>query len=51
MRSICFSSIKGGTGKSSLCILVANYAAAAGYRVLVADLDIKSHSTSTLVML
>jgi len=40
MKSICFSSIKGGTGKSSLCILMANYAASAGYRVLVADLDI-----------
>ena len=39
MKTICFSSIKGGTGKSSLCILTANYAASAGYRVLVADLD------------
>jgi chromosome partitioning protein len=46
MRSICFSSIKGGTGKSSLCILVANYAAAAGYRVLVADLDIQNSASS-----
>jgi chromosome partitioning protein len=46
MKSICFSSIKGGTGKSSLCILVANYAAAAGYRVLVADLDIQNSATS-----
>ena len=46
MRSICFSSIKGGTGKTSLCILVANYAAAAGYRVLVADLDIQNSTLS-----
>jgi chromosome partitioning protein len=46
MKSICFSSIKGGTGKSSLCILTANYAASAGYRVLVADLDIQNSATS-----
>jgi len=46
MKTICFSSIKGGTGKSSLCILTANYAASAGYRVLVADLDIQNSVTS-----
>ena len=46
MKTICFSSIKGGTGKSSLCILTANYAAAAGYRVLVADLDLQNSLTS-----
>lgn len=46
MKTICFSSIKGGTGKSSLCILLANYTAAAGYRVLVADLDIQNSATS-----
>jgi chromosome partitioning protein len=46
MKTICFSSIKGGTGKSSLCILTANYAASAGYRVLVADLDIQNSATS-----
>jgi chromosome partitioning protein len=46
MRTICFSSIKGGTGKSSLCILTANYAASAGYRVLVADLDLQNSTTS-----
>lgn len=46
MKSICFSSIKGGTGKSSLCILTANYAASAGYRVLVADLDLQNSATS-----
>lgn len=45
MKTICFSSIKGGTGKSSLCILTANHAAAAGYRVLVADLDIQNSAT------
>jgi chromosome partitioning protein len=46
MKTICFSSIKGGTGKSSLCILTANYAASAGYNVLVADLDIQNSATS-----
>jgi len=46
MKTICFSSIKGGTGKSSLCILTANYAASAGYSVLVTDLDIQNSATS-----
>ncbi len=46
MKTICFSSIKGGTGKSSLCILTANYAASAGYRILVADLDIQNSASS-----
>jgi ATPases involved in chromosome partitioning len=46
MKTISFSSIKGGTGKSSLCILLANYAARAGYRVLVADLDIQNSASS-----
>ena len=46
MKTVCFSSIKGGTGKSSLCILTANHAAAAGYRVLVADLDLQNSATS-----
>jgi chromosome partitioning protein len=39
---ISFSSIKGGTGKTSICIHVANYCAAAGYRVLVIDFDIQN---------
>jgi chromosome partitioning protein len=46
VKTITFSSIKGGTGKSSICILTANYAASAGYRVLVADLDIQNSATS-----
>lgn len=45
MKSICFSSIKGGTGKSSLTILTANRAAAAGYKVLVIDLDLQNSTT------
>ena len=39
---VSFSSIKGGTGKTSICIHVANYCAAAGYRVLVIDFDIQN---------
>ena len=39
---VSFSSIKGGTGKTSLCIHVANYCAAAGYRILVIDFDIQN---------
>ncbi len=46
MKSVCFSSVKGGTGKSSICILTANYAASAGYRVLVVDLDLQNSATS-----
>ena len=39
---VSFSSIKGGTGKTSICIHVANYCAAAGYRVLVIDFDVQN---------
>jgi chromosome partitioning protein len=46
MKIITFSSIKGGTGKSSLTILTANYTAAAGHRVLVIDLDLQNSATS-----
>lgn len=45
MKVIAFSSIKGGTGKSSLAILTANYCAAAGSRVLVLDLDIQNSAS------
>lgn len=46
MKTVSFSSIKGGTGKSSLTILSANYLAAAGYHVLVADFDIQNSITA-----
>ncbi len=45
MKVIAFSSIKGGSGKSSLAILTANYCAAAGARVLVIDLDIQNSAS------
>lgn len=49
MKTICFSSIKGGTGKSSMCILTANHTSAAGKKVLVIDLDLQN-STSFYYM-
>lgn len=42
---IAYVSLKGGTGKSSLTILTANYAAKLGKKVLVIDLDLQN-STS-----
>jgi chromosome partitioning protein len=45
MKTITFSSIKGGTGKSSLTILSANLLASRGYRVLVIDLDVQNSTT------
>lgn len=42
---ICFPSLKGGVGKSTLVILLANYFAAAGYVILVIDLDINNSLT------
>ncbi|MGL4524118.1 MAG: ParA family protein [Spirochaetia bacterium] len=42
MKTISFSAIKGGVGKSSLCILCANFLAAAGKRVLCIDLDLQN---------
>jgi chromosome partitioning protein len=45
MQTILFSSIKGGVGKSSLAILLSNFLAAAGKRVLCIDLDIQNSLT------
>jgi cellulose biosynthesis protein BcsQ len=45
IKVIAYVSLKGGTGKSSLTILTANYAAALGKKVLVIDLDLQN-STS-----
>ena len=42
MKTIAFSSLKGGTGKSSLCILTGNYLAKTGFRVLMIDFDIQN---------
>lgn len=45
MNVIAFSSIKGGVGKSSHAILIANCLAAAGYKVLVIDMDLNNSIT------
>ena len=42
MKTITFSSIKGGTGKTTTSILTANALAKEGYRVLVIDMDIQN---------
>ena len=42
---ITISSIKGGVGKSSTVLLIANNLAARGYRVLVIDMDLNNTAT------
>jgi chromosome partitioning protein len=45
MFILAFCSIKGGTGKSSFCILLARWLSKAGYRVLLIDLDLQNSIT------
>ena len=45
MKTIAFSSIKGGTGKSSLAILISNMLGQQDYRVLVIDMDVQNSAT------
>ena len=45
MKTIVFSSIKGGTGKSSNAILLANYLAQGKKKVLCIDMDIQNSMT------
>lgn len=45
MTTVAFSSFKGGTGKSSLSVLLGNAFAAAGLRVLMVDLDHQRNTT------
>ena len=42
MKTITFSNLKGGTGKSSLVILTGNLLSKAGHRVLIIDSDIQN---------
>lgn len=42
MKVITFSSIKGGTGKTSHVILLANFLASCGLKVLVIDMDLNN---------
>jgi chromosome partitioning protein len=41
-RVICLGSLKGGTGKSSITIILANFLAALGKKVLVIDMDLNN---------
>jgi len=45
MKTIVFSSFKGGVGKTTLALLTANTLASAGYRILIIDLDHQGNST------
>lgn len=45
MKTVVFSSIKGGTGKSSNAIMLSNYLAQAGKRILCIDMDIQNSMT------
>jgi len=46
MKTIAINSIKGGTGKSTLAILLINALTAAGFRCLAMDADSSNHSIS-----
>lgn len=45
---IAFSTIKGGVGKTTLCVHVASALADAGHRVLLMDLDPQAHASMVL---
>ncbi len=42
MKTICFSSLKGGSGKSSLSIITTDILSQSGYKVLALDMDIQN---------
>jgi chromosome partitioning protein len=46
LRTITFNSTKGGTGKSTLSIMLTNALAGAGYKCLAIDMDMINHSLS-----
>lgn len=46
MKVIAINSIKGGTGKSTLSIILVNALAGAGYKCLVIDADASNNSMS-----
>jgi len=47
-QRIVFANHKGGTGKTTSCISIAGFLAAAGHRVLVVDLEPQANATSGL---
>jgi chromosome partitioning protein len=46
MKTIAINSIKGGTGKSTLAILLIKALTGAGFKCLVMDADSSNHSLS-----
>ena len=49
MKTITIGTIKGGDGKSSLCILLSRYLASIGKRVLTLDLDVQNSTSFSLL--
>ena len=49
MKTVTIGTIKGGDGKSSLCILLSRYLASVGKRVLTLDLDVQNSTSFSLL--
>jgi chromosome partitioning protein len=49
VKTITIGTIKGGDGKSSLCILLSRYLASIGKRVLTIDLDVQNSTSFSLL--
>ena len=49
MKTVTIGTIKGGDGKSSLCILLSRYLASIGRRVLTMDLDVQNSTSYSLL--
>ena len=49
MKTITIATIKGGDGKSSLCILLSRYLASIGKRILTIDLDVQNSTSYSLL--
>ena len=49
MKTVTIGTIKGGDGKSSLCILLSRYLASTGQRVLTLDLDVQNSTSYSLL--
>jgi chromosome partitioning protein len=49
MKTVTIGTIKGGDGKSSLCILLSRYLASIGKRVLTIDLDVQNSTSYSLL--
>jgi|GEM_PF-4244665 cellulose biosynthesis protein BcsQ len=49
MKTVTIGTIKGGDGKSSLCILLSRHLASIGHRVLTLDLDVQNSTSYSLL--